>query len=395
MASEDAPDESTEGPGPGITPAAIGLLLVGVVVFALAERSGSTAEAKTLLRWGAVERYHVWLGEGWRLGTAMFLHMGLGHLLWNGYAVVGWGRSVERALGSAAYVVLYLLGGVAASCTSVVAHDVAGAGASGAMCAITGAALVVRLRRAGSPRAMLAESDGARTLVSMAIWIAIGVWLSVDNWANVGGFGAGVVLALAMTAKERGTRRRTFGAFAVALIALVAFALRPGWQPSVRDGELMAYYATEYYAGDKLTKDYPRARTFATKACEAGSANSCALYGFMLAKGDAVAKDDAAAASYFRRGCEGKSPFGCAALGRVTMLGLGVAKDPVKANEAFSQACDLGQADGCAGYGISLVQGLGVTADRERGLGILEQACTAGSTIACRSRLDPDAPPAW
>lgn len=387
-----SPGDPAESP---ITPAAVGLLAVNVAVFVLAERFGPTTEVKTLLHWGAAERYHVGLGEGWRLGTAMFLHVGIAHLIWNAYATIGWSRQVERALGSLAYVVVYLLGGVAAASASVLGHDVVSAGASGATFAITGAALVVRFRRAGSLGAMLAEPDAKRTLASIAIWFAIGIWLSIDDWAHAGGFAAGTLLALAMTGKERGARRALFAVFALGLLGSIGFALRPGWQPSVRDGEVMAYYATEYYAGDKLVKDYPRARKFATKACEASSANACALYGFMLAKGDGVAKDDAQAASYFRRGCDGKSPFGCAALGRVTMLGLGVPKDPVKANEAFSQACDLGQPDGCAGYGISLVQGTGVTPDRERGLDILEKACAAGSTVACKSRLDPDAPPAW
>ena len=378
-----------------LTPLTFGLLAVNVVAFFLAERVGKTTEVQTLLRVGAVERYHVWLGEWWRLVTPMFLHIGLAHLVWNGYASLGWCRPVERALGSVRFGLLYVLGGIGASAASVVGHDVVSAGASGAVFSITGAAMVIRMRHAGSLKALLANADARRTLVSIAIWCGIGVWLGLDNYAHVGGLVVGLVLTAAMTGPDKAARRKLFAAFATAFVALVAFALRPWWTPSIADGEALASYGSSYYLGEKLTKDGPRAFRFSSRACDASSANGCAIVGFMYSKGDVVPKDDARAASFYQRGCDGKSPFGCAALGRVTMLGLGVEKDPAKANVYFSQACDLGQADGCAGFGISLYQGTGVVRDPDRGLTILEQACQAGSQIACKMRLEPEAKPEW
>ncbi|CAN5348531.1 hypothetical protein BH09MYX1_BH09MYX1_64980 [soil metagenome] len=378
-----------------LTPITFGLIAVNVVVFVLAERVGSTTEARTLLHVGAVERYHVWMGEWWRLLTPVFLHVGLWHLVWNAYASIGWSRPVERTLGPLRFLLVYALGGIAAAATSVLGHDVVSVGASGAVFAITGAALVLRYRIAGSLKRLFDDAENKRILVSMAVWALIGVWLGLDNYAHLGGFVVGLLLTSAMTAPERASRRQTFAVFALSFVGAVTFALRPWWKATTADGEILGSYGASYYLGDKQIKDYPRALKFLNRACATGSANACAVHGFMYARGDGVARDDARAAALYREACDGKSSFGCAALGRATVLGHGVDKDPAKANEYFSQACDLGQSDGCAGVGISLYQGTGVARDKARGLTILEQACQAGSTIACKMRLDPDSPPEW
>jgi Rhomboid family len=79
-----------------------------VIVFVLAERSGSTTRSATLLRFGAAWRVLVWQGEYWRLATSMFLHIGVIHLLWNGYYGFRLSTQVERAIGSGRFVALYL-----------------------------------------------------------------------------------------------------------------------------------------------------------------------------------------------------------------------------------------------------------------------------------------------
>ena len=58
------------------------------------------------------------LGEYWRLFTAMFLHIGLLHIAFNGYALWIFGTMVEGFLGRWKFLLLYLLTGVCASAVS-------------------------------------------------------------------------------------------------------------------------------------------------------------------------------------------------------------------------------------------------------------------------------------
>ena len=96
-------------------PVTVGLTAINVAFFLLAESSGSTRDASTLLRFGAVESQHVWAGQYWRLASYMFLHIGWAHLLWNSYASFGWCVRVERTLGHGRFLAVYLLSGLAAA----------------------------------------------------------------------------------------------------------------------------------------------------------------------------------------------------------------------------------------------------------------------------------------
>ena len=88
-------------------PVAALIIAINVIVFVLAERSGSTTRSETLLRFGADWRWLVWQGEYWRLVTSMFLHIGVMHLLWNGYYGFRLSTQVEKAIGSGRFAVLY------------------------------------------------------------------------------------------------------------------------------------------------------------------------------------------------------------------------------------------------------------------------------------------------
>lgn len=69
---------------------------------------------------GAFHAPRVVTGEWWRLGTYMFLHAGFLHITMNLLAFYMFGPFVERALGRAKFVALYLLAGLAGSTTLLV-----------------------------------------------------------------------------------------------------------------------------------------------------------------------------------------------------------------------------------------------------------------------------------
>ncbi len=211
-------------------PVTLVMVAISIVVFIWAESVGSTTSAQTLIRFGAVNGQLVYGGQYWRLLTAMFLHIGPVHLLWNCWAGWGWCSLAERRIGSARFLPIYLAGGLGASATSALMQNVLGAGASGAMFAVVGLTFVLRYRDVGSLQALIADRWTRSQAVSVLIWLALGFSvLSMDNYAHLGGLVFGVLLGLAHT-QPAGKRARGVGfalAYGAVAAAIVATAVVP------------------------------------------------------------------------------------------------------------------------------------------------------------------------
>jgi membrane associated rhomboid family serine protease len=127
-------------------PAVIVLISLNVVVFLFELLQPDGNEPQMLHRLGALEPYAVVVnGEYWRLFTALFLHYGIVHLLFNLLALYVIGPPLERTIGSLRFCVCYLISGLG-STTGVVALTVIGlvhvsqlVGASGCVMGIVGA----------------------------------------------------------------------------------------------------------------------------------------------------------------------------------------------------------------------------------------------------------------
>jgi rhomboid protease GluP len=216
------------------------IIAVNVVVFVLAELAGDTKTNATLIRFGAVWRELVWRGEVWRLGTAMFLHIGVIHLVWNGLYGFRMSAQAEQAIGRGRFIGLYLLGGIVASATSVIGHDAVSAGASGALFALIGWRLVALRMAMGSFRAFARHPDIRRELIWVGAWFVVGVVVGFDNYAHGGGlvFGALYGWMLAAPAGKRGARIAVTLAVAAAIVLL---SLRP--LPLLHQGDSVATLA--------------------------------------------------------------------------------------------------------------------------------------------------------
>jgi membrane associated rhomboid family serine protease len=181
----------------------------------------------------------------WRLVTAIFLHIGFLHFLLNNYALWIIGQEIERLYGSARFVFLYLLTGVAGSLASYTFNPNAqSAGASGAIFGLFGimAAFAFRYRKELPER--LATDIRRRILPVIAINLVFGFSMRiVDNAAHIGGLLAGIVLALVIPYKrpdERGTATiwRILQVISLAVMALAfvaAFRSYDGPKLSVRN----------------------------------------------------------------------------------------------------------------------------------------------------------------
>ena len=172
--------------------------------------------------------------QPWRLITSAFLHSKsfIPHILLNLYALYIFGPALERFLGRARYLALYLVGALGGSVGMVLVYqaniatngsiaDVAGGlfaasyslGASGAIFALMGALLV--LRRAMGLQLM-------QILVVVVINLAFGFFARGVAWeAHVGGFITGLAIGLVYL----NTRRTDHRARQVVLVATVAVVL--------------------------------------------------------------------------------------------------------------------------------------------------------------------------
>lgn len=210
------------------SPGTTALIAANVVLFTLAERSGNTQSIATLMQFGACERSAVWSGQYWRLFSAIFLHIGIVHLIWNCYAMLSLCAAVERSLGLRRFLFAYVASGLVASAASVLGHDVVSAGASGAGFGMIGLLLALRYRLLGSAKAFAADRPVRRTLGMMVIWLVLGATVvNMDNFAHLGGLFAGALLGLAFT--------RTFRMVLVTTGALALFVGSslvpwPGWR---------------------------------------------------------------------------------------------------------------------------------------------------------------------
>jgi membrane associated rhomboid family serine protease len=133
-------------------------------------------------------------GEYWRMFTAMFLHVGIFHLLMNSYALYIFGNVIEGEQGRGRFLLAFVITGLAASATSYAFGDpfVPGAGASGAIFGLFGVFLGHAWRR----RDLAFYAQRVRSAMTLIVLNAI-IGFTVPNidWrAHAGGLVAGIAV---------------------------------------------------------------------------------------------------------------------------------------------------------------------------------------------------------
>jgi rhomboid protease GluP len=119
-----------------ITPA---IVTINVLVFVLVLGSGALGDPQTVVEWGGSIGTRTTNHEWWRLGTAMFVHFGVLHLLAEIAGLVQVGLIVERLVGRLAFAVVYVAAGVLAGVWNLALHPVSvHAGAGGAIFGVYG-----------------------------------------------------------------------------------------------------------------------------------------------------------------------------------------------------------------------------------------------------------------
>jgi membrane associated rhomboid family serine protease len=208
------------------------MILLNVLVFAAMVGSGVSAfdpSIESLLEWGANFGPLTASGEWWRLLTCTFIHIGALHLAVNMYVLWDAGRVVERLVGHAGFLALYIGAGLLGSQASI-AWDplIVSAGASGSVFGVYGALIGVVLRQHKSipmgPLRKLRNSALAFLIYNFAYGIGEE---GIDVAAHAGGLAAGFVMGLLLSqppTKESlpGRPRRAITASLMALVLVVA-----------------------------------------------------------------------------------------------------------------------------------------------------------------------------
>lgn len=217
----------------------LALVLANVAVFAVQVVgfgvSPMMPHSMDLLRWGAAYGPRVVHGEPWRLLTSMFLHAGLFHIGSNMYVLWLGGRLTERMFGNIAYLMLYLVSGLAGAVAAVAFGDVGPlVGASGAVFGIFGAlGGYLLVQRKSIPADFLRSMRGQLVqfvLLNAVISLAIP---QISGWAHGGGFVVGFVLGGLVSrpptpegVRGRGLRALIVGTAALLLLSLTLVPLR-------------------------------------------------------------------------------------------------------------------------------------------------------------------------
>ena len=168
------------------------MTLFGIIVY---NDWNGTQNGRVLIFFGAKVNQLIAHGEVWRLFSAMFIHIGIIHLLFNLYALNVLGPMVEGFFGHRRFLLIYIIGGLWGSTASYAFSQALSAGASGAIFGLAGATTVYFLR--------YRENFGARgrailqnMLVVIGINLVFGLSMTgIDNWGHMGGLVGGAAIA--------------------------------------------------------------------------------------------------------------------------------------------------------------------------------------------------------
>lgn len=166
--------------------------------------------------------------EFWRWVTYCFLHIGVLHILFNGWALWDLGRLAERLWGArqlfATFILTGIVGGAFSTISNVFIFGRGGssAGASGAICGVLGLLLGAYFKN----KYHVGEYLGAQLIRWAVMILVFGLVVGADNAAHIGGMVSGAALGYLMpptnTSKTPGRDRTVWKILsAVSLVLLI------------------------------------------------------------------------------------------------------------------------------------------------------------------------------
>jgi len=205
-------DQVVGGVRPYVSYAFIGInVLLFLLQFFMHMSQGDQWLGQFFMEYGAVPA-KVMAGDGTlSLLTSMFLHGGWMHLIGNMLFLWVFADNIEATIGSVAFLMYYLLGGLAGSMAHILTDTASmtpGIGASGAIAAVLGTYLILYPKsRIKMIIIFMGSSFYIPALFFLVFWIGQQLLSGVGSltggeaggvawWAHIGGFAFGVVAGL-------------------------------------------------------------------------------------------------------------------------------------------------------------------------------------------------------
>jgi rhomboid protease GluP len=147
-----------------------------------------------------IDDYHRW----WSLLAANYLHGSLLHILFNMMALRAIGPLVIQEFGASRTITIFTLGGIASSLVSYVAGVDLSIGASGAICALIGAALFYGKSRGGVYGTSIYRETGNWAVMIFLFGFFVP---GINNWGHSGGLLGGILLGWLLGYQEKRPER--------------------------------------------------------------------------------------------------------------------------------------------------------------------------------------------
>ncbi|MBT8234339.1 MAG: rhomboid family intramembrane serine protease [Bacteroidia bacterium] len=185
---------------------AYSLIIINLIVFIIEINLGETF----IYKYAATPEDIVHGNNLHTLGTSMFMHGGIMHLLGNMLYLWIFADNIEAIIGSIGFTVFYLLGGLFASAMHIITdpHSIIPTlGASGAISAVMGAYLIMFPKsRVKMIILIFFKKFHIPALLFLLFWFAQQLFMGVGNlspakageggiawWAHIGGFAFGML----------------------------------------------------------------------------------------------------------------------------------------------------------------------------------------------------------
>lgn len=170
------------------------LLSIMIIYFIWITFNGGTTNPKALIRYGAMyPPYVLAYNEYYRFITAIFIHIGITHILFNGYALYAFGPQIERLMGPKKYLLFFFLTGVGGNIiTFFFNFKTISAGASGSLFGLFGVFLYLIHRHK-----YMITPEGRKSILSL---LGVNLLLtlavpSISTTAHIGGLVIGYLLS--------------------------------------------------------------------------------------------------------------------------------------------------------------------------------------------------------
>ncbi len=138
-------------------------------------------------------------GEYYRFLTSMFLHSGILHIGFNAWALYALGPECERIYGTARFLTIYFIAGLAGGVASYALSAAPAVGASGAIFGLIGTlAVFYYLSRQLLGGAARQQLGSLITVIMINLFIGFSSGGLIDNFAHLGGLTGGALLGWLM-----------------------------------------------------------------------------------------------------------------------------------------------------------------------------------------------------